>query len=676
MDSLTNCPQCGEKATPDTECCRKCGTNLELARQYEALRRELHSLRGQVGQSGERLEALQWQLANFGASALRQAKLAARSPIPPAAAATPVPAAAAVPPIPAAAAPAVRVVRPGQDRPAESAAPRGPVGQAPAKRPRVEPDGLSELGLGQKGLLIAGIVVLVLGIAYFLKYSFDQGWVTPAGRVAMAFLSGAGLLAGGEFARRQGYRLFGLYLMGGGIATLYFASFASFQVYHLLPQGAAFGVMVVVTALACTLAVIYNTIWLALLGLVGGFATPLLLATGVDAQVPLMGYLTILNLGILALAYYKRWDPLNALGLLFTWGLFGGWFVRFYQHTPEKFWPTLIFLNVFFLIYALVPFVYYLGREGFALRGMGLLGPNAFIAFGFSYAAVTGFAGREWMSVVCVLYALLFIGMATLVQRRSGSRQDPAFVAMVANASVFLVLAIPMLFTGHWITLFWAVEAAVLLWLGTRCESFWLRLMANLLLLVAAGKYFCYDYPANFHLHLLPTRFQDGYWVGLGDRAIAGVVVLGVLLFFAWASRRWLSEGLIGETARAFLRGSYAALFGLLLFAVLNVEVLAYFNEAAPRACAAAVSVLWTLYSIALMVLGFGWRFGALRFAALALFTLTLVKIFLVDMANASTPFRIVSFMVLGAVMIGASFLYYKYRDRIAGHMHGEESAE
>jgi len=65
--------------------------------------------------------------------------------------------------------------------------------------------------------------------------------------------------------------------------------------------------------------------------------------------------------------------------------------------------------------------------------------------------------------------------------------------------------------------------------------------------------------------------------------------------------------------------------------------------------------------------LGFTKKRAALRHTAMGLFLLTLIKVFMVDVARASTPFRIVSFLVLGIVLVGASFLYYHFTDRIFG---------
>ena len=120
----------------------------------------------------------------------------------------------------------------------------------------------------------------ILGIGFFLKYAFDQNWVGPAGRVLLGYLAAGAFLAAGEWSRRHQAATFGLYLIGGGIATLYLSTFAAYQLYGLLGQVPAFGFMVLVTIFAGLLALFYDAKWLAVMGLVGGFLTPVILSTG------------------------------------------------------------------------------------------------------------------------------------------------------------------------------------------------------------------------------------------------------------------------------------------------------------------------------------------------------------------------------------------------------------
>ncbi|OGW18482.1 MAG: hypothetical protein A2072_04260 [Nitrospirae bacterium GWC1_57_7] len=123
-------------------------------------------------------------------------------------------------------------------------------------------------------------------------------------------------------------------------------------------------------------------------------------------------------------------------------------------------------------------------------------------------------------------------------------------------------------------------------------------------------------------------------------------------------------------------RGDAAALaiaLGIVLFIILNVETSAFFHTYLSAARFAAISVLWTGFSVGLMVLGFRYSSAALRRTAIGLFGATVLKVFLSDMANVSTPYRILSFIILGLVLTGTSYLYYRFRDRIQTVMEAEE---
>ena len=106
-------------------------------------------------------------------------------------------------------------------------------------------------------------------------------------------------------------------------------------------------------------------------------------------------------------------------------------------------------------------------------------------------------------------------------------------------------------------------------------------------------------------------------------------------------------------------------LFGILLFVAMNIEVAACFHDYIPRAGFASISVLWALFATALMILGFARNKALLRRCSIVLFAATIIKVFVRDMANVDTPFRILSFLVLGLMLVGASYLYHRFKDRI-----------
>jgi uncharacterized membrane protein len=537
--------------------------------------------------------------------------------------------------------------------------------------PSVGGHGFSEVKFGQKWLLIVGIVIMVLGIGYFLKYSFEQGWVGPAGRVASSYLSGMICLGAGEFFRRRLSRMFGLYLAGGGIAILYAATFAGYQLYSLLGQIPAFGIMVLVTVLAGTLSIFYDTKWIAVLGIVGGFLTPVIISSGRDQQIALMTYMIILNGGILFVAFFKRWSLLTHLGMGFTWLLFSAWTLQHYS--VGKFWVTLVFLNLFFLIYALAPFAYYFIKERTEkLGGFAISFSNSFIAFGYAYALITDYSSRQYASIASVFYAAVFIGLAHYLYRRLGENMD-AFILLLAKAMLFLVITVPILFSDQWVTVFWIAQAVAIIWAALRLKNKPLYRGGAVLLLLSSAKYFVWDQPESFMFDVSAFQYGWGYTNHILERWVTTAILMAGMYFVTRMVRG------SDRSLDVFPGKDLAIFYGIFagfLFAIVNMEVSGFFFEFAPQARFASISVLWALFSICFMAIGFYYRQGLVRSVSLGLFAVTILKVFVFDMSNVSTPFRIISFIVLGLMLIGASYLYHRYKSLILPEDDEEDEAK
>src|SRR3989442_9575057 len=179
--------------------------------------------------------------------------------------------------------------------------------------------------IGGNWLNKIGVVAIVLGMAYFLKYAIDNQWIGEMGRVTLGVITGLGFLLWGEALQKRLYRGYGLTISAGGITILYFSIFAAFNFYSLIAQLPALFLMVLITTSAVLMALRYDAKIIALIGILGGFLTPVMLSTGKDNRSGLFSYVLLLDLGILALAYSKDWRELNLLAFLFTQLTFLGW---------------------------------------------------------------------------------------------------------------------------------------------------------------------------------------------------------------------------------------------------------------------------------------------------------------------------------------------------------------
>lgn len=184
----------------------------------------------------------------------------------------------------------------------------------PGYEPKKETD--IEKFIGENLANKIGIAVLVLGIAFFIKYAIDKNWINETGRVIIGLISGS-ILIGLAHYYRNSYRSFSSVLVGGGLSVFYFSIAFAFHQYQLIGQLPAFIAMVVVSAFAVALSLYYNRQELAILATIGGFITPFLVSTGQENYVALFTYLCILNAGLIALSWFKRWPAINIISLFF-----------------------------------------------------------------------------------------------------------------------------------------------------------------------------------------------------------------------------------------------------------------------------------------------------------------------------------------------------------------------
>ena len=199
--------------------------------------------------------------------------------------------------------------------------------------------------------------------------------------------------------------------------------------------------------------------------------TPVILSTGENNQIVLMTYMAILNCGILAIAFFKQWHLLNYLGAACTWILFSGWFM--YAYTDAAFWQTTIFLNIFFLIFTFAPFVYYFVNEHQSpISGFAITMSNVFVAFGYSFSMIRDHFSVNYVSIVALGYSAIFLLMANFLYRRNLDALQP-FVLLLAKGILFLVITVPLIFSNHWITVFWTAQAVALLWASIRLRNVW-----------------------------------------------------------------------------------------------------------------------------------------------------------------------------------------------------------
>jgi uncharacterized membrane protein len=491
-----------------------------------------------------------------------------------------------------------------------------------------------------------GIIALIGAMTYFLKYAFDNNWIGPSGRVAIGILLGAAMLPWSHWLLQRGYSYFSEGIAGLGAAVLYLSIWAGCQYYKLFSLDAGFAAMIVITAGMTAVALGRNSQRIALLSLFGGFLTPVLVSEGKDAQVVLFTYLLILGAGLLAIEMRRDWRALTPISFLLSQLYFWGWYSEFYR--PAKLDRTIMFATLFFLLYAALPVLR-------AVRFSQLHELDIFVVLANSFAYLGALYVMLWpqdrwpltLLVLALSGAHLFV--ARLVPASKAGESPLMRLLFAGLALTFATLAIPIRLEGKWITLAFAVEGAILVSSGFRSMTGFLRAGGYFLLAVAAARLLIFPLPAQQFL--------------FNERFAAYAILIICFGVVVYAAREHASS--VGRDELNAL-GVFAVAINVFALIALSLEVWDHFGSHAGLGIDSglaqhlALSLLWTAYASGLIALGVRRESSLLRWQALVLFGLVVVKVFLYDSSYLERFYRIISFFILGLVLLVVSFLYQR----------------
>lgn len=675
------------------------------------------------------------------------------------------------------------------------------------------PAGVSmEYAVASQWLLRIGILVLVVGVGFFLKYSIDHGILGPTARVALSVVTGLVMLIAGTQLLGKKYHLLGQGLLGGGLATLYFAVFAAANFYHLLEMTPAFALMGVVTVLAGGVAVRFDSMLVAVLGIIGGYGTPVMLGQGPVVYPALLGYLLVLGIGVLAICFWKNWPLVNYLSFAATYGLL---VAAMTDYRSEHFWDVMPFLIAFFVLFSTMTFLHKIVRQTRSnLLDLLALLINAGVFFVIGQSMIEELYGRRPVALLTLGLAAFYIGHVVYFLRRRMVDRD-LLISFLGLAAFFLAVTMPLVLSRQWITASWSLQAVVLLWIAGKLGSEFVRNLAYALLGVVLIRFCAIDLDRQFRGGLVSPGSQSwsAYLASLGERLIAfglpigsfalayrllnrspatlspesrpigpdndvppwasSSVVLRTLLvaglgtlflylhlelnrtvgFFyeparlpvltllwvtlcgylifqihrqdipglqpillvalalvvtklfvfdlpSWqASPRLLYDsdysfrdalmrlvdfgaviGLLtagyvwlAKPSTVTLRTLFGGIALALLFVYLTLEVNSFLYHFMDGIRPGGISILWSMFALALILRGIVKHAAGLRYVGLGLFAIVSAKIFFMDLARLDQFYRIVAFLLLGILLIAGSFVYLKYRDKFSVVVAGEE---
>ncbi|MBN1511585.1 MAG: DUF2339 domain-containing protein, partial [Phycisphaerae bacterium] len=350
-----------------------------------------------------------------------------------------------------------------------------------------------EQRIGTRWVLVAGVVTVIFAVGFFLKYAYESQWIGPWGRVLIAGLGGLVALSGGDVTRRRGYDFAAKGVTALGFAILYATVFAAHRSYGLIGPAPAYILAIGITTAAMLYAVVLNEVVIALLSLVGGYVTPLVLSTGENLPNPLFAYVLILSIGAMLCAYWRKWSVVNLLAFLGTYVLYTVWFEKFYRPLMDVAWPppqvgvALFWLAVFFVIFLILPVLHtLLRRVRSEVQDTLLVLANAAAVFYYLWTMLAEQHGH-WLALCSLMMGSAHLGLMAVVSLRCRADADLRNALLIAGLA-FLSLAVPLHFETHTIAILWAAEAVILTAIGLRYRNRLVQAAAGAVLALAVGK--------------------------------------------------------------------------------------------------------------------------------------------------------------------------------------------
>jgi uncharacterized membrane protein len=513
-----------------------------------------------------------------------------------------------------------------------------------------------ETFIGQKAFGWVAVLLFVFAVAFFLRYAYQNNWIGPVGRVSIGALTGIGLALLGVYYYLHDWPRFSRMLTTAGVVAMYLATYSSFAFYRLLPQQHATWFLTALILESMVLAVVYRSTIIAIAAVIGGLMTPILMSTEHDQYQAFFIYLIVLNLGVAVSLTLRSWIVVGTLAYAGTQWLFWNWYALNYH--PEKFgWALGFQSGLFGLFVGQMVGSTATQRRRANWEELVRCVANASIGFG-SFYILTADDYRIWSGTAALTVAALYalVTRCILAWRADDQR---LLLTTLATAMGFVAWAIPIQAEARWVPLGWTVMGAVLYWFGHRVAAPLMRWMAAVLLLLAVGRLIVFE---------LPLYTRDPFWPVFNRFALPSLSVATVILVVVRLTRAKLRDP---SGVERFLIGAVSTVGLLLIWLVLSIDCFGYFDSQSigsenPQEWRwrgqLALSLLWAAYASLLLGAGFRLKLSRLRWLAIALFAVTVVKLFLVDMAHVQQLYRILAFFGLAVVLALVARVYQRLR--------------
>ena len=503
-------------------------------------------------------------------------------------------------------------------------------------------------------LVRAGIIILLCGIGFFLKYSIERNLIRPELRIALTFIVGLAMLIGGLRGIRKRFHILAVGVLSAGVITLYMGSYAGCRIYTVLPMAFCFALMVLTTVAAMTVSATLALLPVALTGCAGAYLTPVLLSDGSGNLPFLCCYTALVSAGVLIVSRLHRWRGLEIAAFVSSALIFAVGAAKL-PNRIDFLCLAAVFVN--FLVFSLIPLI----RKRDAALGLTewllpIFGAVWGLALGICMIVrydLSDEIERFAMAGYAVLLSAVTLaeGIALEKRRPDGAKLQPAFLC----ASVFaLALAIPLALHGTGANVSgWSVLAAVLILAAAKSGKNTFAVLGVIVFATAL-------------IVIGETNTTSATFVGRFFRGGVFTVALFAAAFFL----RNKTDKLMCEYRSVF---QWAAGVSFVIYTSVEIFRQLEAGKWTHHFRHGGLSIWWAILAVLLVAGGIRRNLKALRVCGLALFIVCLVKVYTIDISGLNTLGKVIAFVLLGLLFLGGAAAYIQYRKRFAPEADKEE---
>ncbi len=344
--------------------------------------------------------------------------------------------------------------------------------------------------IGLKLIHIIGIVVLVIGLSIGVKYAIDKELISALTRIVLAYAAGAVLLIL-SWRLREKYMLFSAILFSGGMASLYFTTYAAFSYYNFYSFAVAFLIMIGLTVYTCYEAVRYKRQEIAALGMIGAYSIPFLISRNTENALLFFSYILVINCGVAYLVLRMKWRLVEKMALLISWLFFISWSIFKNESSPTLF--AIVIPVCFYVLFNFLSLAKKWNNNTLLLPGDNQNLLINHMAAGVAATALFSNAGfYDNMPLIIGLLAV-YTAMVSFIFYSLMPDETIIQKSMAMLTAGLLVFYVGLEWDGVTVTFIWVALAAALFAWGIFVKKSWPRFASILLLALTLGKLVLFD---------------------------------------------------------------------------------------------------------------------------------------------------------------------------------------